>query len=497
MTSTNYKATWKSLKKHRVPGWFHDAKFGIFIHWGLYSVPAYAPTEFGDITELLKKDPTMIYERQPYAEWYQNSLRIEGSPVQRRHLEVYGPDFAYEDFAPEFNAAIEGWDPGEWADLFEKAGARYVVLVTKHHDGFLLWESGHPNPKKPGYHASRDIVGELTAAVRARGMRMGFYYSGALDWSFTPEPITDFVDQMANSPATQEYIDYVDAHWRELVDLHAPSILWNDIAYPPTKKLKDLFAHYYNSVPGGVVNDRWVRLSKRVRKLMGTKLARKLITYFVKRALSKEGLGSSPTPRHYDFRTPEYASFTGITKWKWETTRGIGHSFGFNRAEPLENYLKLGELVWMFVDVVSKNGNLLLNVGPEADGSIPDVQRELLLSFGGWLRTNGEGIYGTRPWVVAEGVTAEGREVRFTRRGGSLYAFVRARERLEEVTIKGLSARNDATVVRLLGTLGKIDWKQGVFGMRFRLPRAIVGNTTHALKISPVPRFTRSNRVTS
>ena len=175
-----YEPTLESLRTHAVPGWYDDAKLGIFVHWGLYSVPGWAPVA-GEYGELIAKEGwASWFAKNPYAEWYLNSIRIEGSPSHRHHVQTYGEGFSYDDFVPLFNEAIGAWNPGDWAELFRQAGAGYVVLTTKHHDGFLLWPSRTPNPVKEGYAASRDLVGELAEAVRARGMRMGLYYSGAL-----------------------------------------------------------------------------------------------------------------------------------------------------------------------------------------------------------------------------------------------------------------------------------------------------------------------------
>ena len=169
----SYEPTLESLQRHTVPDWFHDAKLGIFIHWGLYSVPAWAPNA-GELGEVIAEGGwDKWFAENPYAEWYMNSMRIAGSPSQRHHLETYGPDFGYRDFVPMFNEATQEWDPGAWAELFRQAGARYVVLTTKHHDGFLLWPSEHPNPFQENYYARRDLVGQLTAAVRKQGMEMG------------------------------------------------------------------------------------------------------------------------------------------------------------------------------------------------------------------------------------------------------------------------------------------------------------------------------------
>jgi len=171
-----YEPTIASLDQHQVPFWYSHAKLGIFIHWGLYSVPGWAPLshpehDFSSV-DYIRNDP--------YAEWYYNTMRIEGSPTQTYHREHYGANFNYYDFAPVFNREIQKWKPNEWAKIFRQSGAKYVVLTTKHHDGFTLWPSSVPNPTLPAdrQHAQRDIVGELTDAVRKQGLRMGLYYSG-------------------------------------------------------------------------------------------------------------------------------------------------------------------------------------------------------------------------------------------------------------------------------------------------------------------------------
>jgi alpha-L-fucosidase len=166
-----YKPTVKSLKKHQVPKWYNNAKLGIFIHWGLYSVPGWAPVNVGKHHG---------WKKSPYAEWFLNTSRIKGSPTQKYKNKNYGKDFNYYDFAKTFDKEIKKWNPQTWADLFKSVHARYVVLTTKHHDGFLLWPSAFINPYLPKgeRHASRNIVSELTKAVRKDSMKMGYYYSG-------------------------------------------------------------------------------------------------------------------------------------------------------------------------------------------------------------------------------------------------------------------------------------------------------------------------------
>jgi len=449
------KVTPESLHQRTVPDWFHDAKLGIFIHWGLYSVPAWAlPTG-----ELGKVDWDVWFAQNPYAEWYMNSMRIEGGVTQRHHIETYGPDFHYEDFIPLFNDAIQAWDPGAMADLFREAGARYAVLTTKHHDGFLLWPSATPNPFRKEYHAARDLVGELTEAVRTREMYMGLYYSGGIDWTFNKTVIQSLADIQDAVPQGDEYVAYANAHWQELIARYKPSVMWNDIAYPAAADLNELFAHYYNSVPEGVINDR-----------------------FTQRFEFSEGQIAGS--QHSDFRTPEYTSYDHIVEKKWEATRGIGYSFGYNQNEGPENYLSVQELVHSFVDIVSKNGNLLLNVGPMADGTIPALQRERLEGLGTWLHVNGEAIYGTRPWTHADGKTADGTEVRYTQKEEALYAIVLGQRQGDRVHIVDLPVPDGVTVT-LLGKDEPAPWEREGDGITVSLPGKPRESVAYALRLHP------------
>jgi alpha-L-fucosidase len=409
-----YQPTLESVKTHPLPAWYDDAKFGIFIHWGLYSVPAFAPPGRMDIEKLLKGEGN--FGQSPYAEWYQNSLRIQGSPTYEHHARTYGPDARYEHFAAQFNAELPKWEPNAWAELFARAGARYVVLVTKHHDGFLMWDSRHPNPRIEGWQASRDVAGELTRAVNAKGLKMGFYYSSLLDWSFTQAPITSVAELVAGSDTSREYVSYVESHWLELIERYDPWILWSDIGYPPGYRLPKLWAHFYNRKPDGVVNDRWMQLPKP----LFSKLGRALLMQMLKRMSD----GKPPKVPHCDFVTPEYATLDHITPYKWETCRGIGNSFGYNRLESAGDYQSAEELIRLLADVVSKNGNLLLNVGPCADGAIHPAQTAALEGLGAWLSVNGEAIYGTRPWTRPADTDPSGAEVRYTSKAQTLYAIV-------------------------------------------------------------------------
>jgi alpha-L-fucosidase len=482
-----YEPTRQSIRQHRPPAWYHDAKFGIFIHWGPFTIPAYAPLGHGDVNELLLKEGYgSFFKNIPYSEWYVNSIRIEGSPAHRHHGATYGADTSYFDFAPQFKRASARWQPDPWAELFQAAGARYVVLVTKHMDGFLMWPSHTPNYARPDYLMDRDVVGELTAAVKARDMRMGYYYSSALDQSFTTAAMTDFAGLLSEGgPIDQRYAQYQFSHWRELIDRYAPSILWGDIAYPPGTNLYALFAYFYNRTPEGVVNDRWGQLPLWMHHLVRTRPGRALLNALAMRAV-KRGAAGTINPPHADFRTPEFAVMQHISAEKWETCRGLGYGFGFNREETDEDYIKLPELIRMLVDIVSKNGNLLLNVGPMADGTIPRAQAALLRGVGAWLKTYGAAIYGTRPWQRAEGTTTAGAAVRFTHKRSAaseeLYVLFMDAVTTNEVTVKNVRPGVGATVYDLASGRAMAFQQDGA-DLRFRFTDRLPEAPVHAVAI--------------
>lgn len=446
-TGTHYAATWESIRTHKVPEWYNDAKLGIFIHWGLYSVPAWAPPT----GELGSVDRATWFRNNPYAEWYLNSLRLKDSPTYKHHLETYGANFDYYSFAPMFEKENSHWNPDEWGRLFQRTGARYVVLTTKHHDGFRLWPSRVENPKRPSASitSKRDLVGDLTKAVRGHGLKMGLYYSGGLDWTFESRPIATGADMALTAPKSEEYGRYADAHWRELIERYDPAVLWNDITYPKTGKPAEIFSEYYNRIPEGVVDDRF-----------GVDFA--------------------------DFTTPEYSHYDRITPKKWESCRGLGFSFGYNRVEGPKEVIESGKLVALLVDIVSKNGNLLLNIGPRADGSISDIQLDRLHALGRWLGVNGEGIFGTRPWTHASAKTPDGIDVRFTRKGDDLYAFLLAKPAGGQVAIPSLHPPAGAKV-SLLGGSAPLEWSQAGGNCVVRTG-SLTGDYAWGLKIHPAPQ---------
>jgi len=452
-----YAPTKESLDARALPTWFDDAKLGIFVHWGPYSVPAWAPTG-ATLAELAKQGWDKAFAGNPYAEWYWNTLAFPDGATRAHHDATWGRDFPYERFGAEFRERTRSFRAEPWARLFARAGARYVVLTTKHHDGFLLWDSAHPNPHLRDWQSERDLVGELARAVRAEGMRMGLYYSGGIDWPFEGRPVRDIAGLMKAIPQGAEYARYADAHWRELIERYAPSVLWNDIGYPKAAEPLRLMADYYARVPDGVVNNRFTTF------------------------------GYEKSEQHHDFTTPEYAVLERAARAKWEACRGIGSSFGWNRAESERDLLSVDALVHLLVDVVAKNGNLLLNVGPTGDGAIPWPQAERLLGLGGWLDLNGEAIFGTRPWLCAAATTSEGVEVRFTQNADAVYAVLLGAGARGRVRIPALAASADARI-ELLGRRGPVPFRNGEDGLELTLPGDGSGAPALALRIAPGPQL--------
>ena len=441
-----YEATIESLDRHPLPQWYAGAKLGIFIHWGLYSVPGWAPLTHPDHD--FSSDDYIKYD--PYAEWYLNTVRIPGSPTEAYDREHYGAHHDYYQFAETFNKESKKWNPDGWASVFREAGAKYVVLTSKHHEGFTLWPSTTPNPSPTlpmdARHAERDIVGELTAAVTKQGLRMGLYYSGGYDWTFNTGPIEVNADYDAVKPESEAYGKYANAQIHELIERYHPSVLWNDIDWPKTGKALEVMADYYNAVPDGVIDDRF-------------------------------GVA------HSDFASPEYEKLDKISAKKWEECRGLGRSFGYNRAEGEAETIAPGELIALLVDIVSKNGNLLLDVGPEADGTIPQVQMERLNELGAWLKQNGEAIYDTMPWTQAVGKSVEGDDLRFTRKGDDLYVTVLGKPKAQTVTIPDVPAKQGVAITQL-GDTNELGAKVQAENTRIVLRASLKGDYAYSFRLA-------------
>jgi len=476
-----FEPTLESLRTHELPAWYDAAKLGIFIHWTLASVPAYAQRE-ADINELIRERFDDFLPFSPYTEWYENALKFPDSPAAVHHRERYG-ERPYAAFEGDWEAALERWDPKAWAERFAATGAGYVVLVTKHHDGYCLWPSRVPNPHHKDWCCPRDVVGELADAVRGAGMRFGVYYSGGIDWSFEPRPVRNMVEFVASMPRG-DYPAYADAQVRELIERVSPEVLWNDISWPTRQpEMLRLFADYYEAVPEGLVNDRWMCDGPLFQALRVPPL-RWLAARLLKRAVRRgDGSTTPPPPVHYDVRTPEYTVMPDISERKWECVRGIDKSFGYNRLSRDEDHLAHEELIHSFVDIVSKNGNLLLNVGPRGeDAAIPEAQLRRLDWLGAWLARNGEAIRGTRPWQRAEGSTSDGDALRFTRRGDELFAVVLARPRAGELRLRDVPLRDGAEVT-LLGTGAVLPTRRESGDLRVELPAPPEGDDAPAFAL--------------
>jgi len=452
----------EALEARPVPPWYGAAKLGIMVHWGLYSIPAYAERADGGYLEFMAELTAGrdTKGRSPYAEFYLNALRVPGSRTSLHHEVTYGKDFSYFDFRQRLDRAATTVDLAEWARLFASVGARYVVLVTRHLDGYPLWPTAVANPHMPAdYRLSRDLVGDLTRAVRAEGLRMGLYYGGGVDWTFTDRPIRTMADLLRQQAVGADYARYATAQWRELVDAYRPSILWNDMGWPAESDPHQLFAHYYGVVADGVVNDRWTQT-----RLPANRLVRDLYLRFVLLALRAMSRVGRPVPQrpatvHHDIRTHEYAVPGTVATSPWELVRGLGRSFGYDADETASDTLSGTDLVRLLVDVVAGGGNLLINVGPDGDGRIPEIQQRPLRELGEWLDANGEAIYATRPWTRPAGTTTSGHQIRYTRTDRTLYAVILSDQLPADLTVRDLTLPA-GTRIRILTGTADLPWTQ-------------------------------------
>jgi alpha-L-fucosidase len=342
---TRYEPKWESLDKRACPEWFLDAKFGIFIHWGVYSVPSWgAPKD--------------------YAEWYWNRMadKKPNNPWWQFHQANYGKDFDYSQFAPMFRAEL--FNPDQWADIFARSGAKYIVPTSKHHEGFCIWPNEHANKvwNRPWNSVvtgpKRDLLGDLGEAVRKRGLKYGFYYS-LYEW-YNPLWLSD----------RKAYVtEHMHPQFKDVVTRYKPAIIFSDGEWDMPSadwKSEELLAWLFNESPckeDVVINDRW---------------------------------GKETRHHHGSYYTTEYGAGMKDDTHPWEESRGMGYSYGYNRAETIDDYKSSRELIMVLCDLVSRGGNFLLDIGPTGDGRIPVIMQQRLLEMGDWLKVNGEAIYGTR-----------------------------------------------------------------------------------------------------
>jgi alpha-L-fucosidase len=465
-----FRSSWDSLAGFKVPQWYQDAKFGVFIHWGVYSVPAYDN------------------------EWYPRNMYLESSPVFQYHVKTYGLQikFGYKDFIPRFTA--EKFDPDQWARLFRKAGARFVIPVAEHHDGFPMYDCSLTDWSAAKMGPKRDVLGLLAGAIRRHGMVFGasshraehwWFFEGGMQFpSDVKEPRnaglygpamprkTAFGDE---SQPNQAYLDDWLARTAELVEKYRPQIVWFDwwIEQPVFEPYRRKFAaYYYNRAV------QWGREA----------------------AINYKNAAFPETAAVLDV---ERGQFGDIRSRFWQTDTSISkRSWGYIRNDEFKT---ADSIVDDLVDIVSKNGALLLNVGPSADGTIPEQAEKILLEIGQWLAVNGEAIYGTRPWkIFGEGPTQvvpgsfkdteraafTSEDFRFTAKDGTLYAIALAWPAGGRLVIKSLAegspyAGPPIRSVQLLGSDAALKWTRTAEGLVIELPAARPCDHAFAFRIRP------------
>jgi len=458
-----FKAEWASIENnYEVPAWYQDAKFGIFIHWGVYSVPAFG------------------------SEWYPRNMYIKNSREFRHHIATYGPQnkFGYKDFITDFKA--EKFDANVWAELFKKAGAKFVVPVAEHHDGFAMYDCSFSKWTAAKMGPKRDIIGLLASAVRKKGMVFGLSSHRAEHWWFFnggKEFESDVQDPNYTDlygPAQEEkavvqkvFLDDWLARSCELVDKYKPQLFWFDwwIERQEFNPYKQKFtAFYYNR------SAQWGN---------GVAINYKYNAFPEKAAVLDIERGQLSNIRPYFWQTD-----TSISKNSW----GYVANQDYKTARAI-----IGDLI----DIVSKNGALLLNIGPKPDGTIPQKEQEILLEIGKWLSVNGEAIYGTRPFkIFGEGPTAvvegafsdakrgsfTGEDIRFTVKNNALYAIILEWPG-ERVKIKSLGntaglVEGKINNVTLLGHNGKLEWSVDNEALIVEMPQRQPCEHAFTLKIS-------------
>ncbi|HOX38839.1 MAG TPA: alpha-L-fucosidase [Candidatus Brocadiia bacterium] len=458
-----FDSSWESLENYRIPSWYKDAKFGIFLHWGVYCVPA-----FGN-------------------EWYPREMYRQESATFKHHREKWGDQskFGYKDFIPMFKA--ERFDAGEWAGLFEKAGAKFVVPVAEHHDGFAMYDSGFSDWCAARMGPKRNIVGELASAVRKAGMTFGLSTHREEHWWFYEggrQFESDVQDdrfrglygpaQPEKTQPNEEFLNDWLARTCELVDKFNPAIVWfdwwiNQPAYAPY--LQKFAAYYYNCAAE-----------------RGFDAA---INY-----------KNTAFPRDAAVLDIERGQLTDIYPLLWQTDTSVSkNSWGYIEGH---DYKTATSVIHDLADIVSKNGVLLLNIGPKADGTIPEPEQEMLLEIGRWLDVNGEAIYGTRPFrIFGEGPTLvvggghtdykraafTDKDIRFTRKGNALYAILLGIPEGDTVVIKTQGVKSEYRIldiksVELLGCRECLKWERTDEGLAVKLPDAKPCGHAFALKIS-------------
>ncbi len=504
-TRANYpfEPTWESLRQYAPPDWYTEGKFGIFVHWGIYSVPAY------------------------HTEWYGRSMYLTDHQVFRHHQEKWGAGFGYKDFIPLFRG--EQFNPEDWADLFQRAGARYVVPVAEHHDGFAMYDTALSEWNAVRMGPQRDVIGELASAVRKRGLVFGVSSHRAEHWWFFNGG-RDFDSDVQDAryaglygPAVAQGSSSKQARRRARlrnrlirlgistlgrvgVEVRRPSGMLHDSKpRPDAKFLDDWLARCCELVdqyqPQLIYFDWWID------QIVFQPYLQKFSAYYYYNRAQSWGQGAVINYKYESFpsgtavRDIEHASLSAIQPHVWQTDTSVStQSWSYVEND---TYKTAGELVHTLVDVVSKNGNLLLNVGPKADGTLPGEVRRALLGLGDWLRINGEAIYGSRPWrTFGEGARRRASrvevadnqhysqlfsasDIRFTARDGVVYALCLGWP--GEVALIRSLATEKIERIEMLGSEQTLTWSQGADGLKISTPAQRPCDDAFTFKITLKP----------
>lgn len=480
-SKSRYKPELESLNSHPVPEWFQDAKLGIFLDWGPWSVAGYAAPRDEELGT-----------GGSYPDWYEFLMNYS---YKHYHDSVWGEDFRRDDFLPLLTG--ENFDAQEYADLAVEAGARYLVPFSRHHAGWAMWESEYTFRNAMEMGPKRDIYKELATAARKNDLKLGFYFSVA-EWEYPviidqrlsqwdpygdmaifhdgmalvprPTPYSSYFpakhDRMISGkiPVRDYFADYMMPLFKEGVDLFDPDLVWYDGGWgtPATKsRVPELSAYFYNQAEGRkevVINNR-----------AGSYLSDEELEKLEEARINGETEILLETflnaPKLGDYTTPEYKIGNIDPSEVWEVCRSISPNFGYSWTDNDENSLSSQELVDLFLGVVSKNGNLLLVINPDGSGALSEVQRNRLLALGKWLEVNGEGIYKTRAWKVQQ---ENGNY--YTRSKDNKYVYLH-RTTLENNTIRVpyLTPKNKSAV-SIIGSREKVSWKKDGKELVINLP---------------------------